>query len=49
MFQNLLIADSGQGHVEEMISMLRNLPSFRNARLNLLYVVKAKAPQALPT
>ena len=49
MFQNLLIADSGQGHVEEMIGMLRNLPGFRDARLNLLYVVKAKAPQALPT
>ena len=43
MFQNLLIADSGQGHVEEMIGMLRNLPGFRDARLNLLYVVKAKS------
>ncbi len=39
MFQNLLIADSGKGHVEEMVQMLLHLPGFRAARLNLLHVV----------
>ena len=39
MFRNLLIADSGKGHVEEMVRMLRDLPAFRQARLNLLHVV----------
>lgn len=39
MFNNLLIADSGKGHVEEMVRMLRDLPGFRSARINLLHVV----------
>lgn len=39
MFKNLLIADSGTGHVEEMIRMLQDIPSFRQARVNLLHVV----------
>ena len=39
MFKNLLIADSGKGHVGEMVRMLRDLPGFRNARINLLHVV----------
>ena len=39
MFRNLLIADSGKGHVEEMIRMLRDIPGFASARLNLLHVV----------
>ncbi|TCD55778.1 universal stress protein [Synechococcus sp. BS55D] len=39
MFNNLLIADSGKGHVEEMVKMLRDLPGFRAARINLLHVV----------
>ena len=39
MFRNLLIADSGKGHVEEMIRMLRDVPGFASARLNLLHVV----------
>ncbi len=39
MFNNLLIADSGKGHVEEMLKMLRDLPGFRTARINLLHVV----------
>ena len=39
MFKNLLIADSGTGHVEEMVRMLRDLPGFRAARINLLHVV----------
>ncbi|MCT0247887.1 universal stress protein [Synechococcus sp. CS-205] len=43
MFRNLLIADSGKGHVEEMVRMLRDLPAFRQARLNLLHVVPEQA------
>lgn len=39
MFKNLLIADSGKGHVEEMIRMLQDIPSFREAQVNLLHVV----------
>ena len=39
MFKNLLIADSGKGHVGEMINMLRDLPAFKAARVNLLHVV----------
>lgn len=39
MFKNLLIADSGKGHVEEMVRMLRDLPVFQTARVNLLHVV----------
>ncbi|HBH71969.1 MAG TPA: universal stress protein, partial [Synechococcales bacterium UBA10510] len=39
MFRNLLIADSGKGHVEEMVRMLRDIPTVRQARINLLHVV----------
>ena len=39
VFKNLLIADSGKGHVEEMVRMLRDLPGFHAARINLLHVV----------
>jgi len=39
VFRNLLIADSGKGHVEEMVRMLRDIPTLRQARINLLYVV----------
>jgi nucleotide-binding universal stress UspA family protein len=43
VFRNLLIADSGKGHVEEMVRMLRELPAFRQARVNLLHVVPEQA------
>ncbi len=43
MFRNVLIADSGKGHVEEMVRMLRAIPVFRQARLNLLHVVPEQA------
>ena len=43
MFRNLLIADSGKGHVEEMVRMLRDIPAVRQARLNLLHVVSEQA------
>jgi nucleotide-binding universal stress UspA family protein len=39
VFRNLLIADSGQGHVEEMVRMLRAIPPCRQARINLLHVI----------
>ena len=39
MFRNLLIADSGKGHVEEMIRMLQDMSNFKTARVNLLRVV----------
>ena len=43
MFRNLLIADSGKGHVEEMVRMLRDIPTVRQARINLLHVVPEQA------
>ncbi len=39
VFRNLLIADSGQGHVEEMVRMLRAIPPAAQAKVNLLHVV----------
>jgi len=39
VFRNLLIADSGKGHVEEMVRMLQDLPSMKRARATLLHVV----------
>ncbi|MCP9837133.1 universal stress protein [Cyanobium sp. N.Huapi 1H5] len=39
MFRNLLIADSGKGHVEEMVRILRDIPPCRQARINLLHVI----------
>ncbi|HRD41979.1 MAG TPA: universal stress protein, partial [Prochlorococcaceae cyanobacterium AMR_MDS_5431] len=39
MFKNLLIADYGKNHVEDMVKMLRDLPQLRQARLNLLHVI----------
>ena len=43
MFRNVLIADSGKGHVEEMVRMLRDIPAVRQARLSLLHVVTEQA------
>ncbi|MEB3104257.1 MAG: universal stress protein, partial [Cyanobacteriota bacterium] len=43
MFRNVLIADSGKGHVEEMVRMLRDIPAVRQTRLNLLHVVPEQA------
>ena len=39
MFRNLLIADSGKGHVEEMVRMLQDIPSLKAAGVSLLHVV----------
>ncbi len=43
MFRNVLIADSGKGHVEEMVRMLREIPVVKQARVNLLHVVPEQA------
>ena len=43
MFRNLLIADSGTGHVEEMVRMLQDIPSFGRAKVNLLHVVQEQS------
>jgi nucleotide-binding universal stress UspA family protein len=40
VFRNLLIADSGTGHVEEMVRMLREIPPCREARLTILHVIQ---------
>ena len=39
MFNKLLIADSGKGHVEEMIRMLQDIPSMSSAAVALLHVI----------
>ena len=43
MYRNLLIADSGKGHVEEMVGMLQDIPSLKSARVNLLHVVSEQS------
>ena len=43
MFRNLLLADSGKGHVEEMIRMLQDIPSLNAAEINLLHVVSEQS------
>jgi nucleotide-binding universal stress UspA family protein len=47
VFRNLLIADSGKGHVEEMVRMLRAIPPCRQARINLLHVVPEQGAEDL--
>jgi len=47
VFRNLLIADSGIGHVEEMVRILRDIPPCREARINLLHVIPEQGSQDL--
>ncbi|MFM8604741.1 MAG: universal stress protein [Cyanobium sp.] len=47
MFRNLLVADSGQGHVEEMVRTLRDIPPCRQARINLLHVMNEQGADDL--
>jgi nucleotide-binding universal stress UspA family protein len=49
VFRNLLIADSGKGHVVEMVRMLRDIPPCRQARLTLLHVVPEQGGDDLQT
>ena len=47
VFRNLLIADSGKGHVEEMVRMLQDIPSLKAAGVSLLHVVPEQMHTAL--
>jgi nucleotide-binding universal stress UspA family protein len=49
VFRNLLIADSGKGHVEEMVRILRDIPPCRQARINLLHVIPEQGGLDLET
>ena len=45
MFRTLLIADSGTGHVEEMVRMLRTIPPCRQAKVHLLHVISEQGKE----
>ncbi|MGA1303463.1 MAG: universal stress protein [Cyanobium sp.] len=45
MFRTLLIADSGTGHVEEMVRMLRAIPPCRLAKVHLLHVISEQGQE----
>lgn len=45
MFRTLLIADSGTGHVEEMVRMLRAIPPCRQAKVHLLHVISEQGKE----
>ena len=45
MFRTLLIADSGTGHVEEMVRMLRTIPPCRQAKVHLLHVISEQGQE----
>jgi nucleotide-binding universal stress UspA family protein len=45
VFRTLLIADSGKGHVEEMVRMLRTIPPCRQAKVHLLHVVSEQGKE----
>ena len=47
VFRNVLIADSGKGHVEEMVRTLRAIPPCRQARINLLHVMNEQGAEGL--
>lgn len=45
MFRTLLIADSGTGHVEDMVRMLRTIPPCRQAKVHLLHVISEQGKE----
>ena len=47
MFRNILVADSGKGHVETMVAMLQRVPSFAGARFTLLHVLNVQGKTSL--
>ena len=47
MFRNILVADSGKGHVETMVGMMQRLPSFAGARFTLLHVLDVQGKKSL--
>ena len=47
MFRNVLIADSGKGHVEEMVRMLRDIPAVRQALVARMATLEGNVPPSL--
>ena len=47
MFRNILVADSGKGHVETMVGMMQRVPSFAGARFTLLHVLNVQGKTSL--
>lgn len=47
MFRNILVADSGKGHVETMVGMMQRVPSFAGARFTLLHVLDVQGKNSL--
>ena len=47
MFRNILVADSGKGHVETMVGMMQRMPSFAGARFTLLHVLNVQGKSSL--
>lgn len=47
MFRTLLIADSGKGHVEDMVRMLRTIPPCRQAKVHLLHVIPEQGKEGV--
>lgn len=47
MFRNILVADSGKGHVETMVGMMQSVPSFAGARFTLLHVLDVQGKTSL--
>ena len=47
MFRNILVADSGKGHVETMVGMMQRVPSFAGASFTLLHVLNVQSKSSL--
>ncbi len=47
MFRNILVADSGKGHVETMVGMMQRVPSFAGASFTLLHVLNVQSKDSL--
>ncbi len=47
MFLNILVADSGKGHVESMVKMMQQVPSLAAARFTLLHILDVQGKQSL--
>ncbi len=47
MFRNILVADSGKGHVETMVGMMQRVPSFAGANFTLLHVLNVQSKDSL--
>ncbi len=47
MFRNILVADSGKGHVETMVGTMQRVPSFAGASFTLLHVLNVQSKDSL--